>query len=481
MISVNFWNFSKRKNSTAIPSGTAVSYSCEIKEPSDLTAPQLLLNLGQSEAPAFTYAQIAAFSRYYFIKEWRFDRGLWIAFLEVDVLASYKSQIGSQSMYVARAASEYDGTIKDSYYPTKSTRSNVSPTTIVAATNFNSGYFVLGILGNNTATGGINYYQMQAADFAFFINKLFVTANNSLDWGDIVQGVVNSVMNPAQYVVSCRWYPNAFTSMTSKVRYIWCGLWNVDMDMETDGTTARTSNVYRLSGSIEFISFTQIAIPKHPLAETRGSYMNLAPFSRYQLIWGSAYEIDPAYIANQSTIAMRLFPDYTSTNAILKIYGGNSALNYEIMTITVPYGVEIPFSATNIDAGFISQIISGAESVGGAVLAVATGNVAGALSMGVAGASSMIQGAGELAGAPISTTNPGTGISIAYQTKYLKATFFDPVDDNVTEFGRPLMKTRMISTLSGFIRCQNDDVTISCLDSERDQIRAFMTGGFFYE
>lgn len=481
MININFWNFSKRKNSTALPSGTAVSYNCEIKEPSDLTSPQLLLNLGQSEAPAYNYAQIPAFSRYYFITEWRFDRGLWIASLQVDVLASYKTQIGSQSMYVARAASAYDGNIKDMFYPSKLTKT-MQNVELVDAVSFTGGYFVVGVLGDNMASGGTTYYQMSADDFAFLIKNLFYTADHEVGWGDVVNGIINSVMNPLQYIASVRWYPYSFPLVSSGgsprvVQYLKAGLWNVDLTHYFDDQGAqqpRVSTTYQLSGALSSVAIGTYTLPKHPLSADRGNYMNLAPFTRYAIDWGSVYEIDPALIANATSILMRLMPDYTTTDAILKVYAGASATQYPILSVHVPYGMDIPLSQTGIGFSNITQMVG---NVGTVAAGAATGNIAEA----AAGASSLISGVADSMSPPLSSTRSGSGLGVAYMKKYLKAAFFYPVDDNVAEFGRPLMQTKVINTLSGFIRCQNDDIQIACLDSERDQISSYMTGGFFYE
>lgn len=118
-VTVKFWTFNKKKNSTKVPTALpSYTFDCQLKTEATLTEPVIELNTGS--ATSCTYAQIGDFGRYYFIREWRYDRGLWTAYLEVDVLASYKSSIGSQTLYVARSASSYDGDIKDMFYPTTS-------------------------------------------------------------------------------------------------------------------------------------------------------------------------------------------------------------------------------------------------------------------------------------------------------------------------------------------------------------------------
>lgn len=55
------------------------------------------------------------------------------------------------------------------------------------------------------------------------------------------------------------------------------------------------------------------------------------------------------------------------------------------------------------------------------------------------------------------------------------------VDGDNTDLGRPLMTTKTINTLSGFIKCGEAHFTSPCLASERDQIEQLMISGFFYE
>lgn len=56
------------------------------------------------------------------------------------------------------------------------------------------------------------------------------------------------------------------------------------------------------------------------------------------------------------------------------------------------------------------------------------------------------------------------------------------VNQDPTHYGYPLCQSKKISTLSGFILCQNaDDFTASCTPAERQAILGFMEAGFYYE
>lgn len=453
-VTVKFWSFSKRKNSTLIPTASpSYSYDCQIKAETTLINPIIELNTDQ--AKGCNYAQITDFGRYYFIRDWTFDRGLWTASLEEDVLGSWKSQIGSQTLYVARSASSYDGDIKDMYYPTKvGTTNNFVTINNIGTSTFTTGVFVIGVLGNNTASGGSVYYQMTPLEFGTLVHDLFVEADGNVTWADVVQGIKNAIMNPTQYVVSCRWYPTGFDSSVYST--------DLNLGVWPSGDTYGT----KLTGNLTPIT-ESVTLPKHPLASTRGDYMNLSPFSRYAFQWGSRYDLDTSLIAKESNIHIRLTPDFTQTEAFLQIFPGTLNTNIPMVSTYVPYGVDIPLSQSSINPGALLSVGAGlAESM-------LTGDVLGAAAGILSAASAIAPG--------VSSTKSGGGIVTAMATPYLSCTFYDVVDDDLTEFGRPLMKRKQISTLSGYIQCQSDDISIACLDPERESIREFMTGGFFYE
>ena len=73
---VTFWSFAKKDNSTKQPIGVGTSYVCEIADTSGILAPTIKLHTSFTDPSSYTYAQISDFSRYYFVNNWRYDRGL---------------------------------------------------------------------------------------------------------------------------------------------------------------------------------------------------------------------------------------------------------------------------------------------------------------------------------------------------------------------------------------------------------------------
>lgn len=77
----------------------------------------------------------------------------------------------------------------------------------------------------------------------------------------------------------------------------------------------------------------------------------------------------------------------------------------------------------------------------------------------------------------------GTNGSIAQYTvhPYFVQKWRIVADDDNTQKGRPLCQVKTLNTLSGFIMIDTPDISLPCMEPERQQIASFMTGGFFFE
>lgn len=99
MINVDFYTFSKRKNSTAIPTGAAYTVPVLLKDSCSQESPVLQIHSASFSTFAnYNYCYIAFFRRYYFIdsKEVHTGSEIWF-YLKEDYLASFKSAIQAQT------------------------------------------------------------------------------------------------------------------------------------------------------------------------------------------------------------------------------------------------------------------------------------------------------------------------------------------------------------------------------------------------
>lgn len=61
------------------------------------------------------------------------------------------------------------------------------------------------------------------------------------------------------------------------------------------------------------------------------------------------------------------------------------------------------------------------------------------------------------------------------------ARFFTLAPDRHTEIGYPLHETRVLSTLSGFVLCENAKVPLTTSQTEQAAVEAFLNSGVFLE
>ena len=59
--------------------------------------------------------------------------------------------------------------------------------------------------------------------------------------------------------------------------------------------------------------------------------------------------------------------------------------------------------------------------------------------------------------------------------------FFEIVDDDPDQNGRPLCKMKTLGNLGGYMLIQDGDVPTNGTAAEDRQIRSYLEGGFYYE
>ena len=472
---VNLYAFSKKKNSTKQPSaaGATVLNGVQLKDETSVLAPVLLLNEHSQGMPVpftpsyFTYAYIPKFSRYYFITDWRWVNGLWECYLTVDVLASFKAAIGSTSAYVERSASAYNGNVIDNLYPGKADVNIVAETIATSWANVapSGGCYVLGVIDNQSSNhvGAITYYAMEPAQLNTLLVYLF-SSNifNASTITEVGEGLFKAMFNPFQYIVSCMWFPAAASTYGTTYTKIWVGYWETD---------ARGYLMQALTD----VRYITGYITEHPQAASRGAYLNYSNYTRITLFCPPFGEIpiDPVFTRSGRYLYAKVMIDTITGQATLRVCfrtGPNGTYsNKPCIEKTAMMGVPIQLAQVLIDySSGISSLVNGlasgsAEGIIGGMLG-ATINTALATQM------------------PKVSTNGANGsfINFALEPNLVTEHTLLVSEDNA-DLGRPLMETRTLNTLSGYIQCAEGHFSGSCFDSERDAINSFLVGGFFYE
>ena len=462
---VNLFTFSKRDNSTKQPTGTGTEFSCVLKSGSGIIRPVISLDIGIASDPSqYNYAYIQEFSRYYFIEEWFFERALWTATLKVDVLATYKTQIGGSSLYVLRAASANNGNIVDTLYPAKTGCSFASD--VKTNTWWSDLSWVVGVISKNGNMGSMAYYGMETSECVAMCTKLLdpnyiITAGNGFNNIDASESLQLSLVDPIQYVKTCMALPVPITDLANIGTLSAVYAYNWD-------TTAVGYKILQAPYINKTLTFD---ISKHPDTNTRGNYVNAAPYTNISLTIPpfGVIDIDTSVTCNASSLTALVRIDPITGKGILTVSCNGITLNRVEAQLCVPIALS---SVTRDVVGAASGL---AGAVGG-LASMAFGNLSGAIGAlnGVGNAISSIM-------PRASTVGTTGGFASGMGDFRLDHQFFRPVDDDNTHNGRPLCEVRQINNLSGYMLVQDGDVATSGTASEDMKIRNYLESGFYYE
>ena len=191
---ITLCNFSKRMNSTKQPSADVLAAGktfndVALKELTNIDNPKLILAGASTNDYAYNYAYIHDWGRYYHIKSADLRHlDIYHASLELDDLATYKSQILATSAYVMYSASEYNRWIRDDRTPIVARPPEVllthSSPTIDGEAVFDddqvSPVMILTTVSQNT---GLTYWKMQKSSIDHLLDSL-TRAGGSI-WGSL--------------------------------------------------------------------------------------------------------------------------------------------------------------------------------------------------------------------------------------------------------------------------------------------------------
>ena len=469
MLTVTLYEFKKRENSTKRPdaSTTQKEHKAVLKMPTSLLRPEITFDFGLKGNPSFyNYAYISDLgNRYYFIRDWTVSEGhLWIAHLEVDVLASWKVSIGESTQYVKRSSFTYDGGILDPIYPTKqppeiTITKDASPWT----TALESGSYVLGIINNKDGgMGAAHYYLFTQSRMNTLMKYLLGNTDYVGSISEVSDQLLKVLFNPLQYIVSCIWYPFSIipdeTGNLTKLDTTPIGWWELDVPC------------YQLNITLKYFTST-VPVTKHPQATIRGEYLNKQPYTTYTLYYPGVGSIalDPSLITTDNVV-VQCAVDLIANQARLTISSAG--------LVSVQYSqIGVSIQLAQMAEQSLSMIGDFAKGGASATASAATGNLIGA-----------VGSVFDMIGNAVSHAYPQTtlasangsivGLSYAVQ---LKTICYRLGDEDNADLGRPLCKVRKISDVPGYQMVMHADVAIAGTREENQMVKDYMESGYFYE
>lgn len=470
---VQLYNFTKRENSTARPSGQGTPYACIVRTGTGILNPTIELEIGLATSPAsFNYAYIAEFQRYYFIEEWQFSERLWTAQLKVDVLATYKTVIGSSNLYALRAANNYDGTIIDNLYPTKtgSQFEQILYNTDIWTPYIDYGVVVIGVVSSNPHYGSLDYYAMSLEALNDLTEFLLTDLVNSVhDFSDLDASLELqlNLIDPLQYIKSAVYIP--------------VGIGNIPGTYFPNGgnikifkyNCAASGAFTRLGPTPYFEKTVRLDIPKHPQTNARGNYVNAAPYTNIAVAIPpfGVFEIDTTVACTGEEVEAVIRVDVPTGKAVVSLYIDDTLIRRSEGSVGVPIQLS---QVTRDYYGAAMGLAQGATSAVGSFLSMNYASMVGAGISAIGNAyTSLIP----------RSSSMGSGGSYAQLTQRprLDAQFFIIVDDDIAHNGRPLCQIVQPANLGGYMLIQDGDVAIDGTSSEARSIRSYLEGGFYYE
>lgn len=487
-MTVTFYSgFSKQLNSTKQPSGGA-SYDCILKDDCSMIHPRISLG-GNFNPAGMMYCRIPAFNRYYFVSDWQWIGGAWVASLSVDAMATFKAAIGATSAYITRADTVFfNETISDAMFPATTEFSVVDTwaSTPIWNTSLAEGTYIVGIVSGAADTvGSITYYTMTPGQFSALKSFMFdedffqdimgfpdVSSPTEL-LTSVSPELLKVLFNPFQYIVSAIWIPISVSGSQENIKFGW---W------ETTVTGGRLS-----AGAVKVpLHAVTLQLPPHPQAATRGSYLNYSPYSQHTLFvpgFGS-FPIDPSFFnlheQNKGTISLEIVLDILTGKALCIVRAGTHKMGELTGQVGVP--VQLAQVASDMLGAGVVAINGLSNTVSGAVSGFLSGGAPGAIAGAIGKGAEAIYNTINTAMPQLSTSAlNGSFAGIVDNTACLVSKYFRIADPDDEHRGRPVCQIGTIGSYSGFVQCAEGDISISGTEEERAAIMGYMTSGFFYE
>ena len=395
-VAVNFYHNNKKINSTQLPTAQVDDFGCEVefKDVTNLYTPSVILSVDRfkdgtkiKNPMEFNYCYIPDFGRYYFVRSWSWILGRWECSLEIDVLATFKAQIGDTTTYVLRAASNYDPDIVDTKYPTKAedarnpyqvkTYSDVNNSpwnTNIYNAPISDGCFIISVVNNDSgAIGAVSHYALAPRVMAELMNKLYSSPNwmNITD-GNISQDLQKMLINPMQYITNCMWLPCGYDTTSgvgiSTIPYGW---WSVSL---STGVAYRV-DVSHIKRRIDMTFPTA----KHPQYDTYKHWLQLSPYTTCALYLPpfGFIPLDTSKLYGATHIDCSMEIDLITGRGVLnvsshKTEGGVTVNGGTIYNALGQVGVPVSIAQMSVDW---SRISTASTWIGAAGISLATGGL----------------------------------------------------------------------------------------------------------
>lgn len=461
-MTITVWNdFQKRKNSTLQPSITGSDITVVLKEGTSIEKPVFLLT-----GSDFTINYVKAFDHYYFVDDIKAIRNdLSEIACSMDVLATFKTDIGAYNALIERSASFYDNSYADPLVSILNDPEVVDDVASSPGLFSKTGCYCVSVL-NDSGFGGTGFTTSYIMD-----KTNVVTLSNYINtnWGsaavDVVGWLQATFLKTANSIISCIWIPISYDSVSESEYMVRVGVDNIT------GCYGKPLSNTNIASS----TANSITIPHH---YSSGDFRQLPPYTQCKLflpMYG-CIDINPADFSG-GTIKVGFYIDLTTGDCLAIIT--DSA---DEMVTSVRYGVGVNCPIGHLTSDVTGAISSGISTFRSAAMFDQGGPLA-SIHAAMAAASA-VNAVASLTGVTPSVSGSRGGRAMADHLAIHCITFAKLTQDPDTltaEFGRPCMANHVINTCSGYVKCINASVPIAGMSEEKDEVNDFLNNGFYYE
>lgn len=443
-----FYSFSKRKNSTAVPTDAGTELEIKLKNGCSFLSPVFLL---QVETFSYNYCKFS--ERFYWVNEVISVRdNLFEVRCSVDVLASWKDAITASTAMVEYSASDTNQSINDP-------RNVVTVEKRRSATNVypeefdEGGSFILCTMSGSASDAVAESFSTLYGLNAGTLGALAQEFNTE----DVYTALRQFMDNPLDTIVFCRWLPVPLVSGPTRIVPVKFGTYESSITGTLITQNQKTFTV-------------ELAIPWQT-----SDFRAVEPYTDGSLYLPGVGEVSLNLEPLKGIAKLNLYVtiDYV-TNGIHYTLADPTTNNI-YGTYTGSVGVDIPISA--VQSGNIGGVLAG---LGTAVAAVGKGKFA------TAGAGFAVAGLASFSQNAKSTGSFGGGYnvksgSMVIRLELIRSQSVQEPSEYKETIGNPCMKVRKIEGLSGYCQTRDFEVIGRMTAQEKSQINNAMNGGVYIE
>lgn len=482
-INATFYNFSKRKNSTKIPTGTGDVVAVDLKSGVDLINPSFLIAM--SDIPSWNYMQFEG--RYYFITDVISVRTeLWEITASVDVLGTYKSDILDTSAHVLY----YD------HNNTQITDTRLSTNTTKTISATSGAFDILGSVGSNNAVvinvvgkESCTSYAINQSDARDLLSNLHNWINTDEDEGgagfpDIsLLSPLDSVVEVLKWIAKQEHFASQQVIASGKVPD--CIKSAIMLPLPVSAFAGHDRSIYLGDYLTETIGLEitdrifsdgcDLTIPWQATDWRRN-----APYHELYLYipYVGIISMSPSDLIGEDNLHVSVCIDVTTGDAIFSVYGNNN--NHMIGQYNTNLASNFAIGNSNITP---AQAITTLATSGSALAASAmTGGVAG-LAIGSVGAGLGISNI--LVGHPtcIGSNSGGAALGLMSLVKCFSIFHDTTVSPSSVSaiMGTPYNGILSLENITGYVKTSDFSVAGTMTGTEKDLINDMMDGGVYIE